>query len=141
MAMANSALSSWDSKFHYSNWRPVTAIRLAADDGNPLTTADPDWTPLIVTPPYPDYYSGHQSISGAAQEVLTAFFGKKMGFEAVSAGVTRSWRSFSEAADEANMSRIWAGIHFRFAQTDARIVAEKIAQYVLKNAARPRDDD
>ena len=80
MAMADSALSAWDSKFFYSNWRPVTAIMLAADDGNPLTIADPAWRPLIVTPPYPDYYSGHQSISGAAQEVLTEFFGKRMGF-------------------------------------------------------------
>jgi len=144
LALADSALSAWDSKFHYSNWRPITAIRLANTDSNPLTLADLDWTPLIVTPPYPDYYSGHQSISGAAQEVLTVFFGNKMGFEAFSEGlpgVTRSWRSFSAAADEANMSRIWAGIHFRFAQTDARIVAEKIAQYVLKHAARPRDDD
>ena len=108
MAMADSALSAWDSKFFYSNWRPITAIRLADTDSNPLTIADPDWTPLIVTPPYPDYYSGHQSISGAAQEVLTEFFGKRMGFEAFSEGlpgVLRSWPSFSAAADEANMSR------------------------------------
>ena len=143
MAAADSALTAWDSKYHFSNWRPITAIRLADTDSNPLTTADPGWTPLIVTPPYPDYYSGHQSISGASQEVLTAFFGKKMGFEAFSEGlpgVVRSWDSFSEAADEANLSRIWAGIHFRFAQTDSRMVAEQIAQYVLKHAALPLDD-
>jgi hypothetical protein len=143
MATADSVLSAWDSKFYFSNWRPITAIRLADTDGNPLTTADPEWVPLIVTPPYPDYYSGHQSISGAAQEVLTAFFGKRMGFEAISEGlpgVVRSWRSFSQAADEASNSRIWAGIHFRFAQTDSRMVAEKIAQYVLKHAARPAED-
>lgn len=67
-----------------------------------------------------------------------------MGFEAFSEGlpgIVRSWRSFSAAADAANLSRIWAGIHFRFAQTDSRIVAEKIAKYVLKHAARPVDDD
>lgn len=143
MAMADSALSAWDSKFFYSNWRPVTAIRLADTDSNPLTIADLMWKPLIVTPPYPDYYSGHQSISGAAQEVLTEFFGNRMGFEAFSEGlpgVVRSWRSFSAAADEASNSRIWAGIHFRFAQTDSRAVAETIAQYVLTHAALPVED-
>ena len=143
MAMADSALTSWESKYHFSSWRPITAIQLAAEDSNASTTADPGWTSLIDTPPYPDYYSGHQSISGAAQEVLTSHFGKKMGFEAFSEGlpgVTRSWRTFSAAADEASLSRIWAGIHFRFAQTDARTVAETIAQYVLTHAAQPVDD-
>jgi hypothetical protein len=140
IAAADAIFTCWDSKYYFSFWRPVTAIRLAGTDPNPRTSADSAWVPLIVTPPYPDYYSGHQSVSGASQEVLTEFFGKRMGFEAFSEGlpgVVRSWNSFTEAADEANQSRIWAGIHFQFSQRDSRRVAEQIAKYVLKNAAQP----
>ena len=67
-----------------------------------------------------------------------------MGFETFSEGlpgVVRSWRSFSAAADEASMARVWSGIHFMFAMDDARRVSEQIARYVLKHAARPVDDD
>src|SRR5262249_18535635 len=107
LAAADAIFSAWDSKYYFSNWRPVTAIRLADTDMNSRTTSDPSWVPLIVTPPYPDYYSGHQSVSRAAEVVLTSFFGNRMGFEAFSEGlpgVVRSWRSFSDAADEAFMA-------------------------------------
>jgi hypothetical protein len=140
VATVDAILTCWDSKYFYSAWRPVTAIRLADTDLNPRTSADSQWVPLIVTPPYPEYYSGHQSISRAAEHVLTDFFGKRMGFEGFSEGlpgVVRSWDSFREAADEASLSRIWAGIHFRFSQSDSQKVAERIARYILKNAARP----
>jgi hypothetical protein len=52
-------IGTWDTKYHYRFWRPVTAIRLAEIDGNPATIADPTWTPLVETPPIPDYDSGH----------------------------------------------------------------------------------
>jgi hypothetical protein len=60
---------------HFNFWRPITAIRLANTDGNDATDVQATWTPLIVTPPYPDYDSGHQSISGSVQAILTAVFG------------------------------------------------------------------
>ena len=140
MATADAIFAAWDAKYHFELWRPIHAIRLADTDSNPSTIADPQWVPLIATPNYPEYDSGHQSVSGAAQEVLTAVFGNRMGFEGFSEGlpgVVRSWNSFSEAADEALEARIWSGIHFRSAMRDTRNVAEKVAQHVLQNAARP----
>jgi hypothetical protein len=140
VATADAIFTCWDSKYFYSSWRPITAIRLADTDMNPRTGADPSWVPLIVTPPYPDYDSGHQSISAAANIVLTDFFGKRMGFEGFSEGlpgVVRSWDSFRDAADEASLSRVWGGIHFWFSQRDAQKVGEQIGQYVLKKAAQP----
>jgi hypothetical protein len=140
VVMADAIITCWDSKYHFVLWRPITAIRLADTDGNPATTEQPDWKPLITTPAYPEYYSGHQSNSGPAQAILTAFFGNQMpveGFSESLPGVTRSWPNFEAAADEASLARIWSGIHFRFAMTDARVVGDQIVAYVLRHAAQP----
>ena len=139
VAMTDAAIACWDSKYYFDLWRPITAIRLADTDGNDATTEQLDWTPLIVTPPYPEYYSGHQSLSGTSQAILTAFFGAlpMEGVSPATPGVVRSWPTFAAAADEALLARIWSGIHFRFAMTDARVNAELIAAYVLEHAAQP----
>jgi hypothetical protein len=140
VAVADAVIAAWDSKYYFELWRPITAIRLASTDGNDATVEQSDWTPLITTPPYPEYYSGHQSNSGPAQAILTAYFGSQMpvtGFSEGLPGVTRSWPNFAAAADEALLARIWSGIHFRFAMFDTREIAEQIAAYVLDNAAQP----
>ncbi len=140
LAIADAVIACWDSKYWFELWRPITAIRLASSDGNAATIEQANWTPLVVTPPYPEYYSGHQSISGAAAAVLTAYFGSAMqvtGFSEGLPGVTRTWPNFTAAADEASMARIWAGIHFRFAMRDTRTNANLIAAYVLEHAAQP----
>ena len=137
---ADAIITCWDSKYFFKLWRPITAIRLADTDGNAATDPQTDWTPLIPTPPYPDYYSGHQSISGSAQAILTSFFGNAMpveGFSEGLPGVLRNWPNFASAADEASLARIWSGIHFRFAQVDSRATAERIAAYILEHAAQP----
>jgi hypothetical protein len=139
VAIADAVIGAWDSKYYFELWRPITAIRLASTDGNDATIEQSDWTPLIVTPPYPEYYSGHQSNSGPAQAILTAYFGNMPveGFSEGLPGVTRSWPSFAAADDEALLARIWSGIHFRFAMFDTRVIAEQIAEYVLTHAAQP----
>jgi hypothetical protein len=137
VAMADAITSSWDAKIHFLQWRPITAIRLANTDGNDATDVQATWTPLIVTPPYPDYDSGHQSISGAAQAILTSAFGA-MPVEGISEslpGVVRKWPSFAAAADDAFLARIWSGIHFRSSMRDARTKSERIAAYVLEHTA------
>ena len=73
--MADGYIGSWDTKYHYNFWRPVTAIHTADTDGNPDTVGDPTWTPLQLTYPIPDYDSGHTVQGGAAAEVLKEFFG------------------------------------------------------------------
>jgi hypothetical protein len=131
LAMADGYIGSWETKFHYNYWRPVTAIQAADSDGNADTASDPTWTPLIVTPPIPDYDSAHSVQGGAAAQVLKDFFGTdSIGFSACSltlpAGsrctdaspVFRSFATFSEAAEENGLSRILIGIHFRDAVSD-----------------------
>jgi len=137
VAMADALISCWDAKVQFNFWRPITAIRLANADGNDATDVQATWMPLIVTPPYPDYDSGHQSISGSAQAILTAVFGSMpvQGTSEGLAGVVRSWPSFAAAADESFMARIWSGIHFRTAMRDARVRSEHIVAYVLEHVA------
>ncbi|HET9767783.1 MAG TPA: phosphatase PAP2 family protein [Thermoanaerobaculia bacterium] len=118
IATADAAVVSWDAKYVYGNWRPVTGIQHAGEDGNPATRPDPTWLPLISTPPFPSYTSGHSTFSGAASRVLANFFGgDAASFSTTSdglPGVTRSYTSFSQAAEEAGQSRIYGGIHWQY---------------------------
>jgi hypothetical protein len=126
IALADGYIAMMDSKNHYNYWRPITAIRTADTDGNPDTTVDPTWTPLVPTPPNQDYVSGHAIEGGAGAEVLKQFFGiDQIGFAdcgvTLPAGSTcsdptpvrRSYTSFSQAAAENAYSRILIGFHFR----------------------------
>jgi hypothetical protein len=140
VAMADAVITCWDSKYFYELWRPFHAIRLAGTDNNPATIPDPAWTPLIVNPPYPEYYSGHQGLDRTSATVLIAYFGDSTPIETTSEslpGVTRHWSNFTAAADDAYMARIWGGVHFRFSMDVARDVAREIANYVLEHAAQP----
>jgi hypothetical protein len=76
--MADAAISCWEAEYYFEFWRAVTAIRLASTDGNADTVQQDDWTSLIVTPPYPDYTSTHANVTGAAQTVLTRYFGNNL---------------------------------------------------------------
>ena len=140
LAMADAAIACWEAKYHYVSWRPVTAIPLADTDGNPATTADPLWMPLFATPNHPEYPSGHSTVSGAAAVVLASFFGEKRHFTMdndLLIGVTRSYRSFSQALDEVKNARIFAGIHFRSACDDGQATGTQVASYVLDHALLP----
>src|SRR5262249_20610411 len=74
LAGADAYIATWDTKYLYNYWRPVTAIRAADADGNPNTAADPTWTPLLVTPAHPSYSSGHSAYGAAAARALAGFF-------------------------------------------------------------------
>jgi hypothetical protein len=118
MALTDGYIGSFDAKYTYNYWRPITAIRLAATDGNPRTAGDPGWTPLQTTPEIPDYDSGHAVQGGTAAEVLRRFFGRdRISFSTTSTTLpgagSRSYRSFSQAAAENGLSRILIGFHFR----------------------------
>jgi hypothetical protein len=145
LAMADAAISCWDAKYFYNFWRPITAIRLADTDGNPDTVVQANWTPLMPTPPYQEYTSGHASVTGAGQAVLTAYFGDDVPVsgwsETFGPTIVRSWPNFAAAADEANLARIWVGIHFRTAVVDGRAAGDDIGAYVLKHALRHKHGD
>ena len=137
VALADAGIAAWDAKYAVNCWRPISAIRSADQDGNPATTADTSWTPLLTTPPFPSYVSGHSTFSAAAAEVLSAYFGPRTRFTATSdalPGVTRSFRSFRVAADEAGVSRIYGGIHFSFDTRDGLARGRSIGRYVLQRS-------
>jgi hypothetical protein len=137
IAQADAAILCWDCKYFVKYWRPVTAIRNAETDNNPATEKDPAWTPLLDTPPFPEYTSGHSTFSGAAATVLAAFFGSdNLAFTASSEatqGFVRKYHSFSEAAAEAGMSRIFGGIHFMSANQQGLASGSKLGLFVMEN--------
>ena len=146
LAMADAVIACWDAKYHFDFWRPVTAIPLADTDGNPATAADPDWMPLLFTPFFPEYPSGHSTFSAAGATVLADRFGEDTPFTVgtdAMPGVTRSFANFSSALEEIKDARIVAGIHFRSACDDGQQTGVAVAEYVMANAMTRicKDDD
>jgi hypothetical protein len=138
-AMADGFIAGFEGKYHFRFWRPITAIRGAATGGNSSTEPDSSWEPFMVTPPVPDYPSTHTVLGAAAAEVLISRFGDSVPFTATSItlpGVSRQFRSFSEAATENGLSRIYAGIHFRRAVTDGYQLGRDVGRKVAKMLPR-----
>jgi membrane-associated phospholipid phosphatase len=136
IALADAAIACWDAKYTYDAWRPVTAIRKADLDGNDATIVDDTWQSLITTPPFPEYTSGHSTFSSAAATVLGNLMGDNVSFSTSSIGlpgVTRSFTSFEQAAQEAGMSRIYGGIHFMSANINGLQCGQDIGDYVIEN--------
>jgi hypothetical protein len=132
LALADAAIVAWDAKFAYNFWRPITAIR---------HDLDPAWEPLVVSPPFPTYISGHSTFSGTAAAVLGSFFGTdNISFTTQSDDLprtTRSFSSFSEAANEVGRSHIYGGIHYDFDNRDALAAGTALGQYVAANFLLP----
>jgi membrane-associated phospholipid phosphatase len=120
IAMTDAGIAVFDSKYAHHFWRPYTAIRLAANDGNELTLPDPDWEPLFDTPPHPEYPAAHACLGAAAAAVLIAKYGDEHRFT-LSTTMTkkypelqpRTYGRISAAAEEMAISRVFAGVHFR----------------------------
>jgi hypothetical protein len=152
LSAADAAIGCWNDKYHWNAWRPITAIREADTDGNPATTADPDWLPLfdpstpvanlpaLVTPPFPEHPSGHNCAAGSIVRTLQYFFGTdKVAITATSnkSGTTRSWRRLSDVRDESIDARVWGGIHFRTADIQGARLGRTVARYVHRHALQP----
>lgn len=164
VAMADAAIASWDSKFFYDYWRPVTAIQRGDEDGNDATIVVPDYKPLGAprsntagpnfTPPFPAYPSGHATFGGVVFQVLRDYFGTDdISFTFVSDeynGVTqdvdgsvreyrpRKFSSLSEAEEENDQSRIYLGIHWEFDKIGGIAMGNEIADHVIRNAFQPQ---
>jgi hypothetical protein len=139
---ADALITVWADKARWSFWRPISAIRGAADDGNPATEADSAWSPLIATPPYPDHSSGHSSLSSSYVQTLQDFFGMdKISFSATNPafGTTRSFTRFSDAIKEIVSARVWSGIHFRYADTSGANIGKHVAHFRLKHYFQSMD--
>ncbi|GLW06494.1 hypothetical protein Misp01_16240 [Microtetraspora sp. NBRC 13810] len=141
VASVDTQIATSDAKYAYTRWRPVTAIR-AEDDGDPATAPDPDWTPLHVTPPHPDYPSGHATYAGAAEEVFTTLAGGPRPREPytltspTAPGVTRTYTTWRRPSQENVDARVWSGIHTRTADTAGVRLGRQVAAHVLRNAGR-----
>ena len=136
VAATDATITGWTIKRQYAVWRPISAIRQAVKD------ADPNWEPLLNTPPHPDYVSGHCIVSGATAEVVrlllkddgvpfTATYGSP------GTGLTRSFASLTQAEKEIGNARVWAGIHTRTADDHGALVGHKIAELVVQRAMKP----
>jgi hypothetical protein len=145
MAQADAIITAWNDKAHYVLWRPITAIQNGDVDGNPRTAGDPTWTSLIANPPYPDYTSGANAITGATVRALRNFFRRdRMDFSVTTTNTgpttqdTREFKRFSEAAQEVVDARVYLGIHFRFADEASRTLGFKVADWGYNNYLTPR---
>jgi hypothetical protein len=134
VALVDTQIATSDSKYAYERWRPVTAIRTGSID------PDPDWTPLHTTPAHPDYPSGHNTYSGAAETVLSALAGPRTApFDLTSPtapGVTRTYTTWKQLSDENVDARVFSGIHTRSADEAGITLGKDVARYVLRNAGR-----
>ncbi len=134
LALADAAIGLYDAKYHYLVWRPVTAIREGNTAGNPRIIGDPNWTPLAVTAPDPSYPGAHATFSQAAATVLSAFYGDHQRLAVTSdadPGVTRTFGSFQAAANEATLSRIFAGQHTMIDLVAGQQLGRHVAEFVL----------
>jgi PAP2 superfamily len=140
-SLADGVTALYDSKYAYHRWRPVTAVVAADNDGNPDTAGDPNWTPLAATAPDPSYAGAHAEISQAAAATLRAFFGSdRLDFALANPnlpGVGRSFQSFSQAADEAAVSRIYAGQHFRYDEDAGQALGDQVGEFVVNHILGP----
>ena len=120
-ALFDTAISVWFNKYYYNTWRPNMVFN----------KTDASWEPLLKTPPFPEYGSGHSAFSGAGSEVLTSFFGKKE-FSLTLKNVTRKFGNFYDAAYEAGRSRVYGGIHFEFSNIPFINMGMRISREVLR---------
>jgi hypothetical protein len=140
LACGDASIAVYDSKYTYALWRPYHAIRLAAEDGNPATDPDPSWTPLVATPRHPEYLSAHSIISGAMLGAAALVLGNEQTFTLSTPGfpsLTRTYDSFTSAADEVVEARIYIGFHFRTACEVGRDTGFAIAEYVVGHFLLP----
>ena len=127
VAMYDAFICCWSLKYKTNSVRPVTVINEAIDE---------HWEPMLQTPPFPEFPSGHSTITRAAADVLTHMFGENFAFEDTSdlkyIGMKRSFKSFAQASDEASISRVYGGIHYRFSVDGGVSEGKKVGEKVIQ---------
>ncbi len=140
MAMSDALVTVMESKYHYTFWRPETAIRDGELDGNPRTESNPAYEPFIPTPCFPSYPSAHASASYSAREILTRTFGNRHDSIALSnpawPGFVLYYNALTEITDDIDNARVYGGIHFRYDQEEGGAQGTDIGGYVYKEKLR-----
>jgi len=146
---ADSGMACWDSKYHYTFWRPVTAIRHADIDGNKGTTADPSWTPLLTTPNHPEYPAAHGCLTAADSVVYSNLLGTdqiNLDIPGATGGATtlttsRHYDTTQDLNNEIVDARVYAGLHFRYSGEQGVQLGTDVAEWSLKHYFRATGDD
>jgi hypothetical protein len=143
VAFTDGGIGCWNAKYHFSNWRPVTAIPNGDIDGNPDTIADPNWLPLAPTPPHPEFPAAHGCATGAIAHTLQNFFGTPyINFSVFSAATqtTRTYRTVRQLESDAFMARIYAGFHYRHSLKEGFKLGHRVAERLNRKYFQRRHD-
>jgi hypothetical protein len=144
VAFTDAGIGCWNAKYHFSNWRPVTAIRNGDLDGNPETEADATWLPLAATPPHPEFPAAHGCATGAIAKTLENFFGTpNVEFSVFSAATqtTHTYSNVGQLEAEAYWARIYAGFHYRHSLDEGFKLGHRVAKQLNQNFFQPRHAD
>jgi hypothetical protein len=137
---ADAAIGCWDAKYHYSFWRPVTAIENGAIDGNPATAPDPAWQPILATPNHPEYPSAHSCVTGSVATTLKHFFGTPNVTVVLSSSVTNTTRTFTRLEEwerEVEMARIYAGFHYHHSVVEGVGLGRNVSNQLTREYFQP----
>jgi hypothetical protein len=141
-AMDDALIAVLDAKYHYSFWRPITAIRNGDIDGHPGTDRDPGWVSLIEAPLHPEYPSAHSILAATVGTILQSDAGQQALQLSTSSptakGATRRWTRIEDFVQEVGVSRIYGGIHFRFSNETGLAMGRSLGAHVLERRAAPR---
>ncbi|MFZ2919857.1 MAG: multicopper oxidase domain-containing protein [Desulfosalsimonadaceae bacterium] len=143
MAATDSLIATFDAKYFYNLWRPVTAIQRADTDGNALTDPDPTWMPLVMTPNFPEYVAGHGSFVSAQAEVYTQIFGTPniaIDLDSSATGTTRHYATADDLRIEIVNARTWAGLHLRNSSVLAVGIGQQLVTDAMVNYFAPAPD-
>jgi len=145
MAICDASIATYETKYHYNTWRPLTAIWGGGLDGNRKTDPDGSWFPLIATPAFPSYPSAHATLSGSARTVLERVLGKHhLAITLTSPrlpSVVLNYTNWKQICDDIDDARVYGGIHFRFEQEAGARQGREVGKYILKNQLRPQRHD
>jgi len=156
VTLADTFINCWDSKRYYNFWRPVTAIRAGATDGNDATEPDITWVPLATTPNHQEYPSAHGCFTGSVMNAAENFFGtKKLTLNLIACsvpghtcsntttgagGVNHAFDRTQDALKEVIEGRIFGGMHYRTSVVHGIVMSNKVAHFVAKNYFLPVED-
>ncbi len=144
MAIADAGVAVFDTKYHYTFWRPETAIHFAGIDGNPRTDPDPSYVPFITTPCFPSYPSAHGTLSNAAREVLERLYGRRhrsITISSAALNITLTYETLREITDDISDARIYGGIHFRFDQEEGAEQGRHVGEFIYQHYMHRRESD
>lgn len=132
VVMVDAVIACWDAKYTYNQWRPITGIRNPPAGSPASIKAVPNWSPLLFTPPYPDYPGGHPTATAASMLTMKALFGSDPGtFSVVAGGKSREYTSFDVIANEVVNARVYGGVHWRTSDVVGAQLGQRVAEYIL----------